>query len=410
MTRTRISLPDSGIPRATLEAELQSIQGDRIRRHWSLAFRGPPDVQDVGRLAYNLFLSDNGLFSLRTEYLGRIEQNVIDMCVGLFHAPADASGTFTSGGSESNFSAIHAMREWARERFPDVRVPEIIVPYSAHPTFSKGCHYFGLKLVRVPLRPDRRADVAAMERAINSNTIGLAGSAPCWPYGLIDPIESLGEVATRHGLWLHVDACVGGYLAPFVERLGHRLPPWDFRVPAVQSISADLHKYGYCPKPASTVLWRSESLKRFHYVHPEDWPGGPYHMQGFAGSRSAGSIFAAWTVLRYLGVSGYERLARQVLDVRQRLTEAISAIDGLYVPDSDLPPLAFGSHTLDMQLVMGELRKAGWILVAGREPPLINLPLDPALDDTVVNLFLAELRAAAEVARRGQGARAELTY
>lgn len=411
MTANRARLPLMGMPREALESELEGMRGDRVRRHWSLAFRGPPDVQEIAQRAYDLFLSDNGLFSMRTEYIGRIEREVLEMCVSLFNAPSEAWGTFTSGGSESNFTALHALREWGREHFPAVRSPEIIVPFSAHPTFSKGCHYFGLRLVRVPLGPDLRADVTAMERAVNENTIGIAGSAPCWPYGRIDPVEALGAVATRHGLWLHVDACVGGYLAPFVERLGHRLPVWDFRVPAVQSISADLHKYGYCPKPASTVLWRSEALKRFHHVHPEDWPGGPYHMQGFAGSRSAGSIFAAWTVLRYLGEAGYEKLTRQLLVLRQRLTEGIEAIGGLEVLAGDLPPIAFGSRTLDMQIVMGEMRSRGWILVAAREPPLINLPIDPALDEPTIELFLRELRMAVDVARSGtNAARAELNY
>jgi glutamate/tyrosine decarboxylase-like PLP-dependent enzyme len=362
-------------------------------------------------MAYNLFLSDNGLFSLRTDYLQRTEDELIEMCVSLFHAPADASGTVTSGGSESNFSALHAMREWARLKFPHVRVPEVIVPFSAHPTFSKGCHYYNMKLVRTPLGSDRRADLDAMTRAITPNTIGVAGSAPCWPYGLMDPIEAIGELAARRGLWLHVDACVGGYLAPFAERIGHVLPLWDFRIPTVQSISADLHKYGYCPKPASTVLWRSKDLMRFHHVHPEDWPGGAYQMRGIAGSRTAGPIFAAWAVLRYLGHEGYERLTRQVFRAQEKLIRGIESIDGLYTLRGDLPPLAFGSEALDMQLIMGELRKAGWILFASRQPPLINLPIDAALDDTIIETFLSELRAAAEVARvGGKGERAELQY
>jgi len=130
-----------------------------------------------------MFLSDNGIFSLRTQYIRRIEEELIDMCVSLFNAPSDSSGTFTSGGSESNYTALHAMREWAREHRPQATNPEVIAPYSAHPTFSKGCHYFGLKLVRTPLGPDRRADVEAMERAIGPNTIALVGSAPCWPTG-----------------------------------------------------------------------------------------------------------------------------------------------------------------------------------------------------------------------------------
>ncbi len=407
----RKELPTEGLPRSTLEAQLKAMPPDALHGHWSRAFRGPPDVEEAGKMAYDMFLSDNGIFSLRTEYMRRVEDEVIDMCVGLLHAPEDASGTFTSGGSESNYSALHAMREWAREHHPQAVAPEVIAPYSAHPTFSKGCQYFGLKLVRTPLGSDLRADVSAMARAIGANTIGIVGSAPCWPYGLYDPIEAIGELAGRHRLWMHVDACVGGYLAPFVESLGQRLPLWDFRVPAVQSISADLHKYGYCPKPASTVLWRSLALKRFHHVHPEDWPGGPYQMQGFAGSRTAGPIFAAWTVLQYLGRAGYLRLAVQVLAAKQRLAEGIAAIEGLYVFEGDLMPLAFGSHVLDMQIVMGELRRIGWILVASRQPPLINLPVDAATDEAVIGAFLADLRRAAALARAGgNAARAELNY
>lgn len=411
MTANRQGLANDGVPRAELVAMLKAMPPDAVHGHWARAFRGPPDVQAIGAMAYEMFLSDNGLFSLRTEYIRRVEEEVLDMCVSLFHGAPDASGTFTSGGSESNYTALHAMREWAREMHPRITTPEVIVPYSAHPTFSKGGHYFGLKIVRIPVGSDLRADVAAMEKAVGPNTIGIVGSAPCWPYAMYDPIAALGEVALKHALWLHVDACVGGYLAPFVEEIGHALPMWDFRVEAVRSISADLHKYGYCPKPASTVLWRSEDLKRFHHVHPEDWPGGAYQMQGIAGTRSAGPIFAAWTVLKYLGRSGYRRLAAKVLAAKQQLADGISKVEGLYVLESDLLPLGFGSHVLDMQIVMGELRKLGWILVAARQPPLINLPIDAATDDAVIDAFLGDLRKSADVARRGDGAtRAELSY
>ncbi len=164
----RRELQDEGVPPAILEAQLRSMPPDAVHGHWSRAFRGPSDVQEIGKMAYDMFLSDNGIFSLRTEYMRRVEEEVIDMCVSLFNAPEDASGTFTSGGSESNYSALHAMREWARERYPHIAAPEVVVPYSAHPTFSKGCQYFGLKLVRTPLGEDFRADVPAMVKAIGA--------------------------------------------------------------------------------------------------------------------------------------------------------------------------------------------------------------------------------------------------
>jgi sphinganine-1-phosphate aldolase len=411
MSESQVRLPERGIARVALEQELHALVPDEVRLHWARAFRGPSDVQDVARLAFDLFRNDNGIFSLRAESMRRIETEVINMCVSLFHPPAGASGTFTSGGSESNYSALHAMREWARELRAGIQAPEIVAPYSAHPTFSKGCHYFGLKLVRVPLGADLRASVAHMEQAITANTIGIVGSAPCWPYGQYDPIDALGALAEERGLWLHVDACVGGYFAPFAERLGVKLPPWDFRVPAVRSISADLHKYGYCPKPASTILWRHEELKRFHYVHPADWPGGQYSTAGFAGSRGAGSIYAAWAVLRYLGEDGYLRLARKVLDIKHRMLAEIGSIPGLKPLDNDLLPLAFGSTGLDLTLVKGELSKLGWTLLGAADPPLINLPLDAALDEHVIGTFIDDLRTVTARVRTGDAAaHEELRY
>jgi len=411
MHRNPLGLPEHGVRRDTLIRELHALARDEVRAHWARAFRGPPDVEEVAHLAYDLFRSDNGIFSLRAQHMRQVEDAVTNMCVSLFHPPPGASGTFTSGGSESNYSALHAMREWARETRPDVREPEIVSPYSAHPTFSKGCHYFGLKLVRVALDGERRASVPLMAKAITPNTIGLVASAPCWPYGQYDPVDELGAIALEHGLWLHVDACVGGYLAPFAERLGVRLPPWDFRVAAVRSISADLHKYGYCPKPASTVLWRHEDLKRFHYVHPADWPGGQYSTAGFLGSRPAGSIYAAWAVMRYLGEEGYLRLARQVLDAKRVLVNGINAIPGLRALDNDLMPLAFGGSDVDLTLVKGEMGKLGWVLLGAADPPLINLPIDAAITDRVIETFLEDLRQVATSIRTGTAsAREELRY
>jgi sphinganine-1-phosphate aldolase len=404
-------LPERGVKLDVLMSELHALAPDDLRSHWARAFRGPADVEDVARRAYDLFRNDNGIFSLRAEHMRKVEDAVTNMCVGLFHPPPGASATFTSGGSESNYSALHAMREWAREAHPGVLAPEIVAPYSAHATFSKGCHYFGLKLVRVALGSDRRASVASMAGAITPNTIGLVASAPCWPYGQFDPVDEIGTLALKHGLWVHVDACVGGYLAPFAECLGVRLPPWDFRVDAVRSISADLHKYGYCPKPASTVLWRHEDLKRFHYVHPSDWPGGQYSTAGFAGSRPAGSIYASWAVMRYLGEEGYLRLARQVLDAKQALVDGINEIPGLYALENDLTPLAFGASDIDLTLVKGGMGKLGWILLGAADPPLINLPIDAALTDQVIDTFLEDLRTVVKEIRAGAASvREELRY
>lgn len=392
MAESLCVLPPVGQSLGEVEAELTPLLPDPVRGHWRRAFRGPPDVRDVGQRIFELFQSDNGLMSLRSGWMGRIENEVIQMGLSLFHPPEDAAGNFTSGGSESIYCALHAIREWAREKFPGIEKPEIVAPYSAHPCFSKGCHYFGLKLVRVPLDQSRRASPPNVANAISKNTVALVGSAPCWPYGLYDPIEELAELAAAHNLWMHVDACVGGYLAPFVERLDTRLPAWDFRVRGVCSISADLHKYGYCPKPASTIFWRSRDLQRFHWVHPSDWPGGTYDMTGFAGTRTAGPIFAAWAVLRYLGEQGYLSLARRLLDLKARLLAGIDSIPGLHAWKNDLMPVVFESTQADITVIKGSLAELGWTVIGCADPPLINIPLDAGTDAVMVEAFVADLR------------------
>lgn len=401
-SQTRRSLPSQGIAWNELETKIRGCQLDDIRGHWTKAFRAPKDVQEVGLKAFTMFLSDNGFFSLYHPYIGDIERETLEMCVSLFHPLPDSCANSTSGGSESIFLAMHAAREWALEFKPVKGVPEVVMPYSAHPAFSKACHYLGMKIVRTPVAADYRSDVQAMADAIGPNTIALVGSAPCWPYGCYDRLEEISALAVQHGLWMHTDACVGGYIAPFLEKLGHKLPVWDFRLPGLKSISADLHKFGYCPKPMSTVLWRSADLQRFHYVSPVDWPAGEYKMMGLVGSRSGGAVFAAWCTLKYLGEGGYLRLAQKVMDTKQRLIEGVRAIDGLFAWDNDLIPMCFGSNNDDLDLIIGGMSELGWVLFGMHEPPLINMPVDAAADDTLINTFLSELADVTRKVQRGE--------
>ncbi len=411
MSNNKFSLPSKGLDAEEIKQLLEAVKLDPIRGHWSYTFRGPEDVQEIGRLAYNMFLSDNGILALRVPYFADIEAELIQMCSSLFNPGSDTTANLTSGGSESIYSALHAAREWAKKEHPHIKEPEVVAPFSAHPSFSKGCHYFGLKLVRTPLAPSLRANVQAMKEALTENTICLVGSAPCWPYGLYDPIEDIAALAQKNNLWMHSDACVGGYLAPFAEKLGHAIPAWDFRVPGVMSISADLHKYGYCHKSVSTVLWRSAELQQYHYVHPSDWPGGEYATTGFAGSRSGGPVFSAWAIMKYLGQEGYLELAKQVMAMRQTLIAGINAIEGLQAWDTDLAPLPFGAPDLDLSSIVGEMKKKGWFLLGCKEPPLVNLPVDAALTDEIIEIFLRELQQSVATVSGGQeAAKGELSY
>ncbi len=385
-------LPKHGTATDEVKEALEKIEVPDPYGHFARAFRGPPELQALGKWAFTEFMSDNGFFSLYAPYMQQIEQQVIAMGVSLLHPAADSTGNFTSGGTESNFSALHAAKQWARIHKPKVRKPNVVAPFTIHPSFQKGAHYLDLEIITTPLDADGRGVPENIARAINDDTIMVAASAPSWHYANIDPIAPIAKIAADAGAWMHVDACVGGYLSPFLEKLGEPIPPWDFRVPGVMSISADLHKYGYCPKPASTIYWRHADYQRYHHVQVDDPFLGPYKMAGFSGSRSAGSIFAAWAVLRHLGEDGYLRLTRRLLDLKARCVRAIEALEGLKPWQVDVMPLHFHSEKAPTAAIYQGLLDAGWMMLGLVEPAAITVPLDPGLSDEALEHFLRDLR------------------
>ena len=280
----------------------------------------------------------------------------------------------------------------------------MIVPITAHPAFDKAAHYLGVEVIHTPLREDSRADVDAMRAAITDNTILLVGSAPCYPFGVIDPIPEIAALAAERGILCHVDACLGGYLLPFVERLVRSVAPWDFRVPGVTSISADLHKYGYSARGASAILYRDKELRRHQFFATSDWPGGLYGSPTLAGSRPGGAIAAAWAVLNYLGVEGYTRLARVVMDTTDAIKDGISGIPDLRViGDPDMSVFAFTSDSLDIHAVADVLDQAGWHPDRQQNPSSLHCMVTPA-HENAVQPFLAALKDAVDSVRSGDAA------
>jgi len=407
----RTILPEKGMALEAIERHLAGIELRAPYAHFARAFRGPADVQEVGKMAFDRFLSDNGFFSLYMPYMQVIEQAVIDMGLSLLHPENDSAGNFTSGGTESNFSALHAAREWAKVHKPNVRKPNVVAPYTIHPSFKKVAQYLDMEIITTDLDEGGRGVPGNLRAAINEDTIMLATSAPSWAYANIDPIEEIGALAQKHGLWMHVDACIGGYLSPFLERLGQKLPLWDFRVPGVTSISADLHKFGYCPKPASTIFWRHAEDQKFHYVAIDDPFLGPYKMTSFAGSRSAGPIFAAWAVLSYLGEEGYLRLTRRLLELKQRFSEELGRIEGLDVWDVDVMPMHFHSTLAPTSAIYQGLSDKGWVMLGLVHPEAITLAIDPGVTDEMADLFLTDLKEVTERIIAGGGAdKGEIRY
>ncbi|MDI6726888.1 MAG: aspartate aminotransferase family protein, partial [Smithellaceae bacterium] len=321
-TMETMSLPQKGVSREEILGKLSAMksgdsdwEGGRV---FSLVYNAGEDVAAIARDAYRVFIAENGLSPFAFPSLLRMETEVVSMVAGLLGGNAETAGAMTSGGSESIFMAMKAARDYAREHKPRIASPEIVIPLSAHPAFNKAAHYLGLKTIITPLRPDLTADPAAIREAAGGNAIFMVGSACSYPHGMIDPIEELAAIARERDIWFHVDACVGGLILPFLTRLGKDIPPFDFRVEGVRSVSADLHKYGYIPKGASVVLYRTGELRKHQFFAYADWPGGVYGTPSLSGSRPGGAIAASWAVMNYLGEEGYLRLAGQISEATSR--------------------------------------------------------------------------------------------
>ena len=400
-------LPARGRPTDEILAELAARsrrdtdwRGGRV---FSLVYHAGEAHEQLLQRAHALFASANLLNPMAFRGLRQLERELVEMTGRLFHCTG-AVGVVTSGGTESILCAVAAYRDRARRERPWIRRPELVVPSTIHAAFDKAAHYFGVRLVKVPVGPDLCADVRATARAIGRRTIGLVASAPQYPHGVVDPIGELGVLAQDRGLPLHVDACVGGFLLPWLERLGRPVPRWDFRVPGVTSISADLHKFGYAGKGASVLAWRSIEAMRHQFFVATDFPGGIYASPTLLGTRPGGPIAAAWAALHALGEDGYIALAARAADAADRLRAGISAIPGLAVlgaPDTTIVAYAAVSG-LDVYAIADRLEARGWTVDRQHRPASLHLTVT-ATHAPIVDEYLADLAAAVLDVRRDPG-------
>jgi glutamate/tyrosine decarboxylase-like PLP-dependent enzyme len=358
------------------------------------------EAAQIAKEANSMFLRRNMLYQTLLPGTTRLAVEVKQMIKEMLGFPQEARTRFTSGGSESLYCAIHSAKQWGR-REKGIDKPEIVVPYSIHAAFSKWCSYADIKINRIRLGADYRADVQAMEAAVNDNTVMVAGSAPCWPYGLFDDIPGIAGIAQRHDLWMHVDGCLGGFQSPFAEKLGHPLPQWDFRVPGVRSISADLHKHAYSAKPLSSITFRDARWEQYLDCPASDWPDGPYSSEAICGTTTAGPVASAWAVMKYLGEEGYLELMRRSLAVRQRYIDKLTAIDGVEPFVSDMCVLTIRPEKgLDMFAIMGGLYQRKSFCLPSLQPPAMKVVLDPVTDE-VVDTFVRDLAEVIPLVREG---------
>ena len=394
-----MKLPTTGRPREELEKEMRAQSALDVDwkngKIWTLVYFAGDDVADLLSDTFSSFLYTNGLGPTAFKSLKKFEAEVVAITADLL-GDSEAIGNMTSGGTESILMAVKAARDWAREERPHVTAPELVLPVTAHPAFDKAAHYLGLKTVHVPLREDLRVDVEEARTAMTDNTILVVGSAPCYPYGVVDPIPELAAMAQEREICCHVDACLGGFFLPFLRRLGQPVPPFDFDVPGVTSISADLHKYGYSVRGTSTIMYRDPKLRRYQFFSQANWPGGLYGSPTMTGSRPGAAIAASWALLHYLGEEGYLRLTRTTMETTRELIDGINAIPGLVVRgEPDMSVLAFGSDSLDSYALCDEMGDRGWNLERLQKPPNLHLVVTPAHKDAA-KPFLTDLRDSAQ--------------
>eukprot|EP01065_Artemidia_motanka_P038229 TRINITY_DN47084_c0_g1_i1.p2 TRINITY_DN47084_c0_g1~~TRINITY_DN47084_c0_g1_i1.p2 ORF type:complete len:528 (+),score=188.33 TRINITY_DN47084_c0_g1_i1:61-1644(+) len=321
-------------------------------------------AEAVAKRAYMSFITENGLdFTVFPSVL-RMENEVVSMIASLLRAPPDAAGNVTSGGTESVFLAVKTARDWARAE-KGIKEPELVVPVTAHSCFHKAAHLLDMKIITTPIDPKtRKASVAAMRAACTENTCMVAGSAVCYPFGVVDPIEEIAGLAAEKGILCHVDGCIGAFVLEFYRQLGRPVPKFDFAdCEGVTSMSVDLHKYAFCLKNASVVMYRSKALRKFQIFSHSSWPGYTMVNPTMQSTKSGGPVAAAWATINYIGVKGYRELIGDIATGTDLIAAGVADIPGLRLasqPESNL--VAFTSDTVPLWHLADAMRKKGWFI------------------------------------------------
>ncbi|MBD3195511.1 MAG: aminotransferase class V-fold PLP-dependent enzyme [Candidatus Lokiarchaeota archaeon] len=405
MKKNLLELPENGIPREEvlnfLNNEMQKDDIDAYSgKAFGLCYLESEEHSKFIQKVYSSYMTANALNPMAYPSLVKMESETIAMTAWMLNGTRKTTGTLTSGGTESILMAIKAHRDWGRD-MKSIKSPEMIIPETVHPAFHKAAHYFGVNLIQIPIRKDYRADIEKVKDKINENTILLVGSAPCYPYGVIDPIEDLGRLAIENNIGCHVDACLGGYFLPWIEKLGYPISSnWDFRVPGVTSISLDLHKYGYAAKPASSILYKSDSYRKYQFFISTDWCGGIYGSPSAAGSRPGGAIASAWATMKALGQKGYMKASEDVMQIAKKMIKGIDSVDGLHIIGD--PEMCIYAYTFDQDLDFDFFKfidliehKGSWMINRMQNPPAAH-HMTSRVHKNIVTEFLNDLEWAME--------------
>eukprot|EP01104_Vermistella_antarctica_P020389 TRINITY_DN8701_c0_g1_i1.p1 TRINITY_DN8701_c0_g1~~TRINITY_DN8701_c0_g1_i1.p1 ORF type:complete len:531 (-),score=181.18 TRINITY_DN8701_c0_g1_i1:158-1750(-) len=390
------SFPENGLPFEECLDLLKEYRGKEKDYNDGKAFGGiytdDNELKKMQNEAYNLFSDSNALYPNLFPGLRKMEAEVVQWCIDMMFGDEKSCGTMTSGGTESILLAVKTMREFGKAK-KGIIDPEMVVSSTTHAAFAKAAYYFGVKLVVVPSRSDtHEADMKGIISACNSNTIMVVGSAPTFPHGVIDPIDEMGLFCQSKQIPLHVDACLGGFLLPWLQRAGLVKKKFHFGdVPGVCSMSMDIHKYGYGPKGSSVVLYRNKEFRHYQYCIYTEWAGGIYCSPTAQGSRSGGIIAGAWASLLSRGKNGFIETSKIIHNNFLIMRDGVNKIKGLRVagnPDSAC--VAILSDEIDVYKISDALAKKGWSTHRIQKPIAIMMQVG-LRDNMNVNTYLEDL-------------------
>jgi sphinganine-1-phosphate aldolase len=412
--QTYASLPESSITYGKILEDMKKMK-EREMSSWKdgyvsgSVYHGDSDHIKFADKVYSMFSQTNPLHADIWPSMGKFESEIISMTAHMLGVnkgtdkqkkwSKQVCGTISSGGTESILLAMKVYRDRGYDK--KITEPEIIVPESAHAAFDKAAQYFKIKIIHIPLDEEFRANVAELEKAITKNTVAIVGTAGTFPHGVIDPIEEMAEIARKNKIGFHVDACLGGFILPWAEKLGYEVPLFDFRVRGVTSISADTHKYGYANKGTSVILYRTPKLRRYQYYANTEWCGGIYLSPTFSGSRPGALVAICYATMVSLGEEGYLKATKSILDAADKIKHAISDIPELFVLGKPLWNIALGSKELNIFQVMDFMTKKNWVLNGLQKPSAIHICLTQRhAQPGVAERFIADIKDAIEFVKK----------
>jgi glutamate/tyrosine decarboxylase-like PLP-dependent enzyme len=406
-----MKIPSKGLPKNEVLSAVEAARANdvpwREGKLYAYIFDGGKEVEEVGKQAYLAYLSENGLDPTSFPSLLKFENDLVDMARRHLGGDEKVVGNFTSGGTESIILACKTAREVFKQKHPGVR-PQMIVPVTAHAAFHKAAHYLEVDIVTTTVDGETfRADVKAIEAAINERTMLIVGSACSYAHGVVDPIREIAKLASDRGILCHVDGCMGGFLLPYFKRLGAEITDFDFRVPGVTSMTMDFHKYGLTPEGASVVLYRDESLRQHQIFACADWTGYTMINNTIQSSKSGGPMAAAWAVLQFVGDEGYLAYAKGLLEAKNKIVAGVKQIPGLRVlGDPEMSLVAFTSDELSVFALTDAMKARGFHVQAqlkhGPSKENIHVSINPS-NVKHTDAMLAALRECVELVRQKGG-------